>query len=32
MHGANEGASEAALRQALKIYILALVRLQELDL
>ena len=32
MHGPNEGANEAALRQALKIYILALVRLMELDL
>lgn len=32
MHGPNEGANEAALRQALKIYILALVRLMEVDL
>ena len=32
MHGPDEGASEAALRRALKIYILALVRLQEIDL
>ncbi len=32
IHGANEGVSEASLRQALKIYILALVRLMELDL
>ena len=32
MHGADEGASEAQLRQALKIYILALLRIMELDL
>lgn len=32
MHGPNEAASEEALRQALKIYILALVRLMEIDL
>lgn len=32
MHGANEGTNEAELRRALKIYILALVRLMELDL
>lgn len=32
MHGPNEGASEAQLREALKIYILALVRLMELEL
>lgn len=32
MHGPNEVANEAALREALKIYILALVRLMELDL
>ena len=32
MHGANEGANEAELRRALKIYILALVWLMELDL
>lgn len=31
MHGPNEAANEAALREALKIYILALVRLMELD-
>lgn len=32
MHGPDEGANEASLRRALKIYILALVRLMELDL
>lgn len=32
MHGANEGAKIEHLMQALKIYILALVRLQEIDL
>ena len=32
MHGANEGAKIKHLMQALKIYILALVRLQEIDL
>ena len=32
MHGPNEAACEGALRQALKIYILALVRLMECDL
>lgn len=32
MHGANEGASEASLRRALKIYTLALLRLQEVEL
>ncbi|OUP08950.1 Sapep family Mn(2+)-dependent dipeptidase [Collinsella sp. An2] len=32
MHGANEGANEALLRRALKIYILAIVRLMQLDL
>ena len=32
MHGPNEGASEAQLKQALKIYILAIFRLMELDL
>ncbi len=32
MHGADEGASEAQLRQALKIYILAILRIMELDL
>ena len=31
MHGPNEGAGEQQLRQALKIYIIALVRLMELD-
>ena len=32
MHGPNECANEAQLKQALKIYILALLRLQEVDL
>ena len=32
MHGANEGANERLLRRALKIYILAIVRLMQLDL
>lgn len=32
MHGANEGANIAHLMQALKIYILALLRLQDLEL
>lgn len=32
MHGPNEAASEAQLKQALKIYILAIFRLMELDL
>ena len=32
MHGPNECANEAQLRQALKIYILAILRLMELDL
>ena len=32
MHGPDEGASEEALRRALKIYILALLKLQEIDL
>ena len=32
MHGPNECASEALLKRALKIYILALLRLQELEL
>lgn len=32
MHGANEGAQISQLMQALKIYILALLRLQELEL
>ena len=31
MHGANEGASFDKLIEALKIYILALLRLEELD-
>ena len=32
MHGPNEAANEALLRDALKMYILALLRLNELDL
>lgn len=32
MHGPNEGAREADLKRALKIYILAIVRLMEVDL
>ena len=32
IHGANEGAEIALLMEALKIYILALIRLQEIDL
>lgn len=32
MHGPDEGASERSLRRALKIYILAILRLQELEL
>ena len=32
MHGADEGASEHLLRRALKMYILAILRLMELDL
>ena len=32
MHGPNEGANEALLRRALKIYIAAIVRLMELEL
>ena len=32
MHGANEGAPFEKLMEALKIYILALLRLQEIDL
>ena len=32
MHGANEGANIDQLMQALKIYILALLRLQDIEL
>ena len=32
MHGANEGANEALLKRALKIYISAIMHLMELDL
>ena len=32
IHGADEGASEAFLLEALKIYILALLKLEEIDL
>lgn len=32
MHGADEGASEAQLREALKIYIYAINELMKLDL
>ena len=32
MHGPDEGASEEALKRALKIYILAILKLQEVEL